>query len=419
MAKPRTLMLLTACSLLVISQSRAVDSGSARVSSGPRVLHFPVDRSLGRLMIRSTMPQSPEVFHRWATHDELEYFGQAQGVVSIPAGYEVGLIVDQTHAWRDLSPLRRLRPDDLYLLAIQGSYAGGGKPGNSCMEHVAHLTGLRALDLGNTSITSMGLKHVVVLKDLSWLRPPPLMDDAGMAHVAQLPSLTHLYLGESRVTNAGLLHLAKMNSLIELCLGGRITNDGLVHLAEVPQLRYLMLISKSFTDVGLRHLKKMPNLEALHLGRLERVTDVGLGHLAEIPRLQELDLYSATRITNDGIAVLKRLPNLRKLNIAHAQVTDAGLAHLKAIKTLESLRLLDRDITDAGLRHLAELLRLRELDLPRPHFIDPNMNKNYYTDEGLKAISGLASLEMLHLGGIGVTDVGVRHLGRLTRLKEL
>ena len=146
---------------------------------------------------------------------------------------------------------------------------------------------------------------------------------------------------------------------------------------------------------------------------------MGLGHLAEIPRVQELDLYSATRITNDGIAVLKRLPNLRKLNIAHVQVTDAGLAHLKAIKTLESLRLLDRDITDAGLRHLAELLRLRELDLPRPHFIDPNMNKNYYTDEGLKAISGLASLEMLHLGGIGVTDVGVRHLGRLTRLKEL
>jgi len=401
-------------------RTAVAESGPIQSPSRARILHFPTDRSLGRLMIRQTKPQLPEVFHNWSTFEEMESLGQAQGTVTVPAGYEVALIVERPESWRDLSPLRQFRPDDLYRLDIRGSYFGGPKPGDACMPHVACLTGLRVLDLGNTSITSAGMQHATALKNLQWLRPPPLLDDAGMAHIAQLPSLTNLYLSENRLTNAALQHLSKLGSLTELCLGGgRITDDGLVHLAQVPQLRFLMLWGKGFTNGGFARLKDIPKLEALNLGGFEWVGDAGLAHLAEIPGLQEIDLYHATRITDNGVAYLKKLRNLRKLTINDSQVTDAGLAHVKEIKMLESLSLPGKDITDVGFRHLAQLTRLRDLSATRPHYVDPNMNKNYYTDDGLKAVSGLTSLEKLSLGSIGITDAGIQYLGRLTRLQYL
>jgi hypothetical protein len=303
-----------ALGLLTFLPPGAADSMSPRAPSEPRVLHFPADRSVGRLMIHPTAPRPLAVAHEWADYDEREeYFSQARGAVSVPAGYDVTLIVDQTHAWRDLSPLRQLRPDDLDRLNIQGSGYGGAKPRDLCMEHVAHLTGLRALDLQDTSVTNAGMKYVVALKGLRWLRPPPLMDDAGMAYVAQLPSLTHLYLGGNRLTNAGLAHLAKLNSLTELYLGGgRITDDGLAHLAKVPTLRYLMLEGKNFTDSGFRHLRNMPNLEVLQLARWAGVTDAGLAHLEQLAGLTRLKLFGGHHFSQPAIRHLfEALPELK------------------------------------------------------------------------------------------------------------
>jgi hypothetical protein len=95
------------------------------------------------------------------------------------------------------------------------------------------------------------------------------------------------------------------------------------------------------------------------------------------------------------------------------------MIHLKAIPTLESLRLPLMGITDKGLQYLSELPQLREIDLPWMDYIDPNMNKDGYTDEGVKALSKCASLEYLSIGGVGITDGGIRQIAKLTRLKSL
>jgi Leucine-rich repeat (LRR) protein len=397
------------------------NAGGAAGMPGPRVLHFPADRSLGRLMIRPVRPEEPiDAQLYWVRDQGWEVLGPAQGEVAVPAGSQLFLRIHDEQAWRDLAPLAALAPDDLYSLDIQGSYGGGPKPGDSCMTHLAHLTGLHSLDLRQTSITGVGLKHVTGMKNVRELAVPTGMDDQGMACIGRLTSLRSLYFKENRVTNGGLAHLAKLQALEELELGGgQINNAGLVCLAELPQLRYLILWGKGFSDAGLARLKNVKSLETLNLGALEQITDVGLAQLAEIPQLKDLDLYHCKDITDAGLAPLKKLPGLRILKIANSQVTDEGLAHLKEIKTLEGLMLPGKGITDRGLQYLSELPRLRELWLPRAHYVDPTMDKDYYTDEGLKALSSLTSLESLDIGSLGITDEGIKHLAALTRLKKL
>lgn len=395
---------------------------SPRVSAAgdpARTLHLPADRSLGSLSVQDVNAvRRIETFHYWIDGAEWDYLGPARGDVVVPAGKRLMLSVAGGQ-WRDLSPLLKLKPDDLYRLSIHGSF-GGGRPGDSCMTYVAHLTGLRALDLTNTGISGAAMKYVSGMRQLERLTLPAHMDDAGMAIVAGLPSLTGLYFKENRVTDAGLAHLAKLTTLEELELGGaRITDKGLTHLAGLPRLRYLVLWGKGFSDAGLRRLKAIPHLETLSLGALEQVTDVGVACLSEIPQLRDVDLYRGYKVTDRGMAYLKKLPHLRRLDLRHAAVTDAGLMHLKEAMTLEYLMLPHSGITDKGFDCLAQLTQLRELHVPRPHYVDPAMDKGYYTDAGVKAISRLTSMEKLSLAGYGVTDEGVRHLTGMVHLKEL
>jgi Leucine-rich repeat (LRR) protein len=417
----------------ILSQTAIADSlpsGQLSPSTGfgggtglpERVLHFPVDRSLGRLKIRPAREEGPvEGFYYWVRDGGWEMLGLAQGAVTVPAGCQVCLDVEARQGWRDLSPLAQLAPDDLYMLSFHGSYPGGAQPGDSCMAHVARLTGLRVLHLRNTNITAAGIKHVVALKRLRYLSTPDgSLDDAGMAYIGQLSTLTGLYLMQNRLTNAGVQHLAKLRCLAELELGGgQINDDGLAYLAELPRLRYLSLWGKGFTDAGLGRLKSVKELEILNLGVLEQITDAGLAQLAGVPQLRDISLYHNTKVTNTGLMPLKKLPNLRRLDIANSHVTDEGLVHLKEIKTLEGLMLPSTAITDRGLQYLSELPRLRELRLRRPQWGKAALDKDRYTDEGLRALSLCTEMQDLEIDRLGVTDKGVTHLARLTRLRKL
>ncbi len=386
-----------------------------------RVLHFPSDQSVGSLSSRPARPEEPTYVPRyWYRDDDWQWLGEARGDVIVPTGHQVAFSAGAVQEWRDLSPLLKLQPDDLYQVSIHGSYVGGSKPGDSCMEYVAHLTGLRALYLHNTNISGAAMKQVRGMKDLLWLTVPARMDDKGMVFIAELPVLRGLYIKENRITDGGLAYLSKLASLEELELGGgKITDNGLVHLAQLPRLKYLLLWGKSFTNDGFRHLKNIPNIENLNLGFLHQTTDAGLAHIAEIPQVKDLSFYWSENITDEGLSCLKKLPQLRTLDVSHAKVTDVGMIHLKAIPTLEVVKLPHTGVTDKGLQYLSELPRLRELDAPRARYNDPNMDKGGYTDEGIKALSKCPLLEHLSVGGAGLTDEGIRHIARLTRMNSL
>ncbi len=386
-----------------------------------RVLHFPADRSLGKVVVCEPVPEEPlQGFFYWIRGERWRYWADARGDVMVPVDQWIGLRIERREAWSDLSPLRDLRADDLYLLGVHGSSAAGAKPGDGCMQYIAHLSGLRVLDLSQTNVTSAGMKWVPRLQHLRRLIAPDRMDDAGLAHAAKLPALTGLYLRENRATNAGLRHLAGLQSLEELALGGgQIMNEGLAHLASLPRLRYLLLHGDGFSDWAFVHLKNVPSLRIGHFGHLPQITDAGLAHLANCSQMQDLSFHWSENITNEGVRQLTRLPHLRSLDVRRSQVTDEGLAHLREVKTLESLELPAEGISDRGLAYLSELPRLRSLDISRVHLVDPGKNHGYYTDKGIAMLARCRLLEELGIGSIGVTDASMEAIASLDKLGEL
>jgi len=411
---------------VAFAQSRPAEMEETE-TGGVRIVHFPKDRSLGtlKLLDKNRKRQIATFFywidgHSWWS--DWEYLGEAKGDVTVPAGKFLGLEINPD-GWRDLSPLSRLRPDDLYELNFWSRQTNRAKASDRCLKHIEHLTGLKVLDLAFTNITGKGMRSVRNLKSLEYLTLPDRITDDGLADVAELQSLKGLYIKKNMITNAGLRHLAKLSSLEELELGGdRINDAALLHLAKLPSLQYLLLWDKNFTDTGMAYLKNAPSLRILHFGHLPQLTDAALVHLSQIPELERLSLHWNRNITDAGIVHLQKLRSLKMLDIGNSQVTNEGLAHLAKIKSLEYLALpavrstakgFDHPITDKGLAHLAQLERLRYLNLGIVVQSGP------ITDEGLRHISRLQMLEELTIGGRSISNSGMEHIAKLTNLKKL
>jgi len=120
----------------------------------PRQVRFPSDRSMGTLWIRNS-ESSAENYAFW------ESWGEARGVVAIPGGKDLRLIVSPQSA-TDLSPLSTFRPNDLQYLQLSGT-----RVSNAGLAHFRHLTGLKVLWLYDTPISDAGLVH---LRGLTGLR---------------------------------------------------------------------------------------------------------------------------------------------------------------------------------------------------------------------------------------------------------
>lgn len=387
-----------------------------------RIVHFPADRSIGKLTIQDADTRRHiKSFFYWTdtTDSQWEYLGQARGSVTVPAGKRLALEVAQD-AWKDLSALSGLEPDDLYMLTIYASSQGGMPPDDGCMTHIAHLTGLKVLTLENTRISARGAESLRHLANLERLGFSGSVTDRTMAEIAQLPRLKALYLNKNRMTNAGLAHLQKLAGLEEFSLGeGRINDAGLLHLAKLPSLTYLMLQGETFTDAGIACLKNSPSLKILHLGHMRQLTDTAVAHISEIATLENLSLHWNENITDSGISHLRKLGNLKMLDIANSQVTVRGVAHLAEIKSIDSLWLPGRIMNDEVLSYLGQLSNLRELHIAKGWHNDPKNHKTYYTDRGLAMLSGLKNLEKLSIGSIGVTDEGMSHIAAFTKLRGL
>jgi hypothetical protein len=97
------------------------------------------------------------------------------------------------------------------------------------------------------------------------------------------------------------------------------------------------------------------------------------------------------------------------LALGHTKVTDEGLRELARLKSLQSLHLYSADVTDAGLKELAALKNLQSLYL----------GSTKVTDAGLKKLAGLKSLQSLYLYSTEVTDAGLKELAGLKSLQSL
>lgn len=373
-----------------------------------RVVQFPADRSLGRIVVQDIDKERQiKGFVYWDDgywNKGADYLGQAQGDVVIPTGKNVQLTVNK-NAVRDLSPLLKLKPDDICKLSLRFLPAG-----NDCMQYVAHLTGLNELDLYGTRISTTGLQHIAKLPLLETLTLPGHVTDGNLALVGQMTSLKALYLVESRATDQGLAYLGALTSLEKLSLAGRRMNgSGLVYLEKLPSLHYLMLNGDNFGGPGFASLRKIPSLKTLCCYDAA-VSDAGLRNLSGHPVLENLAVLRG-RLTNRGLAHLKTIASLKKVDIyKESKVTDDGMIHLAAIDTLEYLDL--PGITDKGIETVANMKNLKTLNIGG----GPSCN---VTDAALKDLSKVKSLEGLVIPGSNLTDAGMEYLARLTNLKTL
>ncbi len=425
--------LLLAVSLVLFAGATAVGQKTRPATVRPpsaapaRILHFPKDRSLGTVFIQdANLPREITTFYYWTENgavDQWEKLGEARGDITVPAGKHVQLMVSR-EGWRDPTPLAKLAADDLYALGFEGTgmspeaseeygFLRATSPGDAIMPHLAHLTGLKSLALQLTEVTGSGLRHIEGLRSLECLLVPRRMNDAGMVHVAKLTGLKRLYFKDNNVTNKGLAKLAALRDLEELELGGKKMDDGgLVHLRGLPKLYYLMVWGDTFTDAGMVHVKEIRSLRIFWPFRMSTIGDEGLAHLASLPNLERLNLYDNGKVTDAGMAHVAKMRSLRQLDIGLTGIGDVGAEHLQRLGNLELLELPDGISRPAMAELLATKPRLRNLRCS-------GSSNSTYGDEILEQVGKMAEMEKFMMSGTSVTDAGLAHLTRCTRLKDV
>jgi len=430
----RAIFGVIAAGVCVLSVGAAVHDPTTQPATvvnrdGSRVLHFPEDRPLGTLYVKDAdAKREIETFYYWIDGTKWEFLDVARGEVVVPPNRHVRLMLN-IEGWRDLSPLARLAPDALYEIRFKFHLPGAPRPDDRCMPHLAHLTGLKELNLWQTDVTDEGLRVVAGLKSLERLALPDPVTDEGLAHVATLPALKALHFKTNRVTDAGLVHLAKIQTLEELELGGeKLTNRGLGNLKRLPSLQYLMLWGDSIDGRALQHLSGMKSLRILHLGH-RNVTDDDLAWVGRMRGLERLNLHN-TNVTDAGLKHLRSLPALKmndhsknvnnpRFPMPHPRISDARMLDLTPLRTLELVHLPNCALTDAGLIRLAGLPHLRDLEIPIPAFRDAKDCPRFYTAKGLARLAEVDTLECLHIGGPGITDEAMTHIAKMNNLRRL
>lgn len=204
-----------------------------------------------------------------------------------------------------------------------------------------------------------------VVKDLPDIRYLTLHGDAydgdGFAYFGAL-HLQGLILCEDEITDKGLRNIAQLPGLeelvIERCEG--FTNEGLESLSKAPKLESLR-IEDGIDDTSVATLASISNLQHLGLQHSSALTGATIGLLKKLGRLNYLELQGSG-FQAKYLKDLATLKGLRKLDLSSLQISDKDLPAIMSLK-LKSLKLQDNNITDEGLRTLSKMSSLEKLDL--------------------------------------------------------
>ena len=367
---------------------------TAFAESKERIVHFPKNRSMGMLYVLDSDKVDT------SSYDDWQVLCEAAGDVTVPAGKALRLDLDK-EAGNDLSPLSKLRPNDLVMFFCYGVEIRDAE-----LKHISHLTGLQELYMRDTGILGTGLKYLTKLKSLKRLRVDNThVGDNELAWLSNLPSLESLNLGSTPTNDVGMIHVGKITSLKDLVLSHSIGDEGLSHLKNLTSLRYLLTRSRSISDEGLKHLANMTQMETLYLRGIQ-VSDKGLIHLKKMKKLKRLNL-SPTNVTEKGLVHLVGLKNLERLDLPFA-VGDAALVYLSKLPFLKEIEIDSDLITPKG---LAALLKMESLE----HVFIDDTDKMDAIVDNLTKLSTIKSLDL----GRGLTDDGLMHLKNMQSLQEL
>jgi|GEM_PF-762545 len=189
-------------------------------------------------------------------------------------------------------------------------------------------------------------------------------------------------------------------------------------IEELPQEHFQVMGidargNKKFDDAGCERIAQLRGLRDLYCPGTA-VTGRGLRHLKGRAALIQLDV-SELELTDDDLETLASLPSLQMLRFSvfpgKGKISDGGLRALGGMQNLSSLVLAGHDIGDEGLAHLAELTQLQSLQIG-----SRRQRLERLTNDGLKHLSGMTRLRMLHLDGTAINDDGLKYLAELPQL---
>ncbi len=228
-------------------------------------------------------------------------------------------------------------------------------------------------------------------------------------YISHLTSLRELNLSGASVNSQGLKFITGMQQLEELYAPKFVYEDGMKELVKLSNLKRLYFNGSRISDEDLKYLKELKLLQELDLSGTN-VTDEGLKFLAVCPNLYYLHI--CVDFTDEGLKNLIDIPALKIIR-AHSndnKISDEGLRYVSQLKTLERFWAhWMENITDKGVEYLVELANLRMLDI----------GHSKLTERGYEALGTIESLEYLDVPSVGITDSCVQHLSKLTNLRNL
>lgn len=268
------------------------------------------------------------------------------------------------------------------------------------------------------------------------------LTDTVFTEISQLYSLDSLSLADNSISN--ITALSNMGGLVTLNLSNNNIQD-LMPLATLTGLRTLYLDNNPVTDLSA--LCCLPNLTSLSLkgvdisqAQLEALSkslpncaihtdtsadkdqDISFGGVTFKADVTELDLSG---MGLRDISALSACQQLVKLNLSDNQISD--LSTLMNLPMLEWLDISGNQVTD--LRPLMGIARLTYVDASgnaisstTPLSMMNGLKELYLDNNPIRDFSGLRkvkSLEVLGLGGTGLTDEDMDYLKNLTLLTDL
>ena len=153
---------------------------------------------------------------------------------------------------------------------------------------------------------------------------------------------------------------------------------------------------------------RLTGLRRLGLGGV-KVSARGLAALAQLHQLEELSTPKG--MSDAGMAEIAKIQSLKNLDVTLDRMTDEGLRSLGKLTSLEVLFLYGNPkMTDDGLRALTQLRSLKHLRLGQ---------EGPFTDRGMEHLAAMPSLKVLWLDTHNVTDEGLRRLSKSRSLERL
>lgn len=191
----------------------------------------------------------------------------------------------------------------------------------------------------------------------------------------------------------------------------------------------LMALVPELKEAALRRLQRKSLKPAIDAGwgTLEMVAGgpewlrdiVGNSAMQVFDRVQVVDLFDKRIVAKSGkrtadatdawIVRLKDLPDIEYLELASTAVTNEGMKTVGTLKSLQRLSVTLTDVDGRGIAELSGLTNMRRISVA----------SSKCTGEGFAALQPLTKLENLNFHSCLVNDAGLAEVGTLSSLERL